>query len=151
MNRDLRALLERRLAAQHLTGPPAASVAGVVRDSLAVQAQDPGLSRWALGMRCGANEPQVLAALSSGEVIRTHVLRGTWHYVHRDDLRWLLQLTSGTVVAGMAARHRQLGIDDRVRDEAFDRLGHALSGGATLTRAELQPLLPASTAGAPSA
>ncbi|MEL4356319.1 MULTISPECIES: winged helix DNA-binding domain-containing protein [unclassified Luteococcus] len=134
-------IVERRLAQQQLTGPRAPSVAEAVRHSLAVQAQDPPLSRWSLGLRAGVDDAAVRAAISSGEVLRTHVLRPTWHCVHRDDLRWLLELTSPKVLSGMRARHRQLGITDEVLARAFDVFTDLLAR-RPMTRKELQPHLP---------
>lgn len=136
------AIIRRRLAQQQLTGPRATSVAEVVRHSLAVQAQDPPLSRWSLGLRAGvADDETVRAAVSSGEVLRTHVLRPTWHYVHRGDIRWLLELTSPKVLSGSRGRHRQLGITDEVQAQAFSVFTDLLSRGP-MTRKELQPHLP---------
>lgn len=140
MNRD--ELLGRRLAAQGLTGPGYAGVPEAVAASLAVQSQDAPLARFSLGLRTGFDDAGVLAALATGEVVRTHVLRPTWHWVARDDLRWLLALTGPRVVSGMGARHRQLGITDAVRDAAYAALRELLADGPR-TRKELAPALPA--------
>ena len=134
-------VIGQRLAAQHLTGPPAPTVVDAVRDSLAVQAQDPPLSRFSLGLRTGADDAGVLASLDSGDILRTHVLRPTWHYVARDDLRWLVDLTSAKVLSGMGSRHRTLGVDAPTIDRAVAVLQRELTGRA-LTRKELTPLLP---------
>lgn len=134
-------IIRRRLAQQQLTGPRATSVAEAVRHSLAVQAQDPPLSRWSLGLRAGVDDDAVREAISSGEVLRTHILRPTWHYVHRDDIRWLLELTSPKVLSGMRGRHRQLGITDEVLVAAFDAFRGLLSAGP-MSRKELHPHLP---------
>jgi len=56
-------------------------------------------------MRTGhAGDEQVRASLDSGEIVRTHVLRPTWHSVLAEDLRWLLTLTPPKVLRSMAAR-----------------------------------------------
>lgn len=140
---ELRPVLGARLRAQHLIGPPAPSVADAVHDALAMQSQDPPLARFSIALRTGlSHDDEVVQQLGSGEVLRTHVLRPTWHYVHRDDVRWLLRLTGPKIISGTASRHRQLGIDDQVRDEAFSCIQRALSDGQTLTRKQLHPLLP---------
>jgi len=36
-------------------------------------------------------------AFDAGEILRTHVLRPTWHFVAPEDLRWLLALTAPRV------------------------------------------------------
>jgi hypothetical protein len=47
----------------------------------------------------------LVALLDSGQVIRTHVLRPTWHFVAADDAEWLLELTAPRV---RTVVHRQL-------------------------------------------
>lgn len=128
-----------RLATQRLTAAPFASVGDAVRSLVAVQSQDPALSRWSLGMRvAGADDEVVRAALDSGEVVRLHVLRPTWHDVAADDLRWLLDLTSAKVESGLAARHRQLALDDPgTVSRVHDRIATLLAGGSFLTRRQL--------------
>lgn len=84
-----------RLRNQYLTAPHAGSVADVMERLLAVQAENPSQSAWAVASRTSSPEPGPLAAtLDSGEVVRTHVLRPTWHYVARADIDWLLALTA---------------------------------------------------------
>lgn len=134
-------VIGRRYAAQHLTSP-AGSVLEAVSDSLAVQAQDPPLARFSLGLRTGLDDAGVRAALDDGTVVRTHVLRPTWHHVAREDLRWLLALTSPKVISGMASRHRMLEITPAVADRAASVLQRELAGRRALTRKQLQPLLP---------
>ena len=83
-----------RLRNQRLVGPRAGSAAEVMDGLLAVQAENPGQSAWAVAARTTAPDPADLAGrLASGEVVRTHVLRPTWHYVARADIDWLLALT----------------------------------------------------------
>ena len=77
----------------------------------------------------------VTRALAEGRVLRTHVLRPTWHLVNRDDLRWLLALTAPRVLARMA-RHRQLGLDAEVRRRANRAIEAAVATGPR-TREEL--------------
>lgn len=138
---DLDALLAQRLATQHLTSAPVEPVA-VVRDAVAVQSQDAPLARWSIGMRSGCDDSAVRAAIDAGRLLRTHVLRPTWHYVVPEDLRWLLALSGERIVRAMAARHRQLGITEAVLERAFAVLADVLAGGSALTRKQLHPLLP---------
>lgn len=88
-----------RLRTQRLTGPHAGSAAEVVDTLLAVQAENPAQSAWAVACRTMSPDPGDLAGLlASGDVVRTHVLRPTWHYVARADIDWLLALTSPRLV-----------------------------------------------------
>ena len=138
---DLDTLLAQRLATQHLTSAPVGPVT-VVRDALAVQSQDAHLARWAIGMRSASDDTVVRAAIDAGRLLRTHVLRPTWHYVVPEDLRWLLALSGERIVRSLAARHRQVGLTEAVLERAFAVLTDALTGGAALTRRQLHPLLP---------
>lgn len=137
----LSAVLTRRLATQRLTGQ-CAPVASYVGQALAVQSQDPGTARWSIGMRADCGHAQVCRAIDDGQIVRTHVLRPTWHYVHRDDLRWLQRLTGPKLARSMPARHRQLGLTPEVVDAALGALQRELGGGEQLTRKQLHPLMP---------
>ena len=134
MDRDH--VLAQRLATQRLTGTPASGPMDAVRDLLAVQAQDAPLARIAVAQRTATGPDAVRAALDSGQLVRTHVLRPTWHLVTADDLPWLLDLTSDKVVSGLRGRHEQLSLDDRTVANAFDAFAATLAG-RTATRAEL--------------
>lgn len=84
-----------RLRSQHLTTPHLAGAEDVVSHLLAVQAENPSQSAWAVATRTAAPDQTDLAGLlASGAVLRTHVLRPTWHYVAADDLAWLVELTA---------------------------------------------------------
>ena len=122
-------VLTARLATQRLTGPAAQGPAQVVRELLCVQSQDALLAQAMIALRCsGATDGDVRAALATGDIVRTHVLRPTWHYVAAADLRWLLQLTSPKVESGMASRHRQLSLGDSLLARALEVLGASLAG-----------------------
>ena len=94
----LDATLAQRLAVQRLSAAPFVSVTAAVGSLVCVQCQEHAISRWSLGARTGLSDPEVRAQLDSRAVVRTHILRPTWHYVAAADLRWLLALTSSKVV-----------------------------------------------------
>jgi hypothetical protein len=132
----------RRLHAQRLTGEPFASAVEAVRWLGAVQSQDYGGAKWALGQRtAGAVERDIDLLFDEGVILRTHVLRPTWHFVLPDDIRWLLELTGPRIRAGLAGRYRQLEIDDGVAARACEVFTAVLAGGRSLTRAELGEVL----------
>lgn len=108
----LRELWATRFALQRLTGTSASDPVAAVAESLAVQSQDVPLAHDSLAQRTGGDTAAAAAALDAGRIIRTHVLRPTWHHVAAEDVRWLLELTSPKVLSGLASRHRQLGLDD---------------------------------------
>ena len=104
-----------------------------------------GPARWALGLRLGDGlDNEVADAFDKGRIVRTHVLRPTWHFVTPTDLRWMLALTSPRIRGAMAAYDRQLGIDVALRRRSRRVFERALSRHSDLTRAELAAALGAS-------
>lgn len=131
-------VLNARLSTQRLSGPPASDPVQVVRELLCVQSQDAMIAKAMIALRCsGTTDADVQATLAAGDVVRTHILRPTWHYVAAGDLRWLLALTSPKVESGMAARHRQLGLDEPRVASGLAVLADRLTGRAFLDRAGL--------------
>ena len=81
-----------------LLAAPVDDAQQVVRSLVAVQAENPSQSAWAVAARTSSpSQGDLAAALADGRVLRTHVLRSTWHYVHADDVQWLQDLTSPRV------------------------------------------------------
>ena len=79
-------IARQRMCAQHLAAP-AAGVRELVASMLAMQAQEYIDALWAVGQRVrGGTEAAVERALAAGEILRTHPMRGTHHFVARDDL-----------------------------------------------------------------
>jgi hypothetical protein len=116
----------------------------VVRRHGAMQAQEYGLAKWAVGQRArGLVDEDLDRALSEGSIVRTHVLRPTWHFVAPDDLRWLLALTGPRVQRHNEPRYRELGLDRRTLSRCESLVASALEGGNHLTRAEIGAVLDA--------
>lgn len=137
-------LLHHRLACLRLVGPPLDTPAGAVEWLVAVQAQDYAAAKWSLGLRLGqASDELVEHAFNNGALLRTHLLRPTWHFVAPADIRWLLALTAPRVHALNGTFYRRFGIDDETVRRLHRALAQALQGGNTLTRDELRPLLEA--------
>jgi hypothetical protein len=76
-------------------------------------------------------------AFAHGTILRTHVLRPTWHFVLPADIRWMLELTAPRVHALNAYQYRQLELDDAVLEKCNALIIAALRGGNQLTRKEL--------------
>jgi len=132
----------RRLHAQRLTGKPFASPVDAVRALTAVQSQDYGGGKWALGQRTRAvTEVALDRVFDEGLILRTHVLRPTWHFVLPEDIRWLLELTGPRIIRALAGRHRELELDASVVTRAEEAFAAALAGGHSLTRPELGAVL----------
>ena len=137
-------VVSRRLRVHHLVGEPFESVVESVGWFGAVQSQDYPGAKWALGQRIrGAVDGDIDAAFDRGDILRTHVMRPTWHFVLQRDIRWIQELTSPRVMAGLAGRQRTLELDARTIDRAAGLFGEALAGGMLMTRTELGEVLTA--------
>jgi hypothetical protein len=107
-----------------------------------VQAQDYAAAKWALALRCpDATDSVVEQAIADGRIVRTHVLRPTWHFVDPADIRWMLHLTAPRVVARMAPYDRQLELDNDTFRRSNAAVARALRDGRQVTRKELGEVL----------
>jgi hypothetical protein len=123
---------------QRLSGRPFGTPAQAVQWFGAIQSQDYGPAKWSVGERVGRVRDRDLdRAFDDGEILRTHVLRPTWHFVVPADIRWMLDLSAPKVHALNAYYYRQLGLDDAALKESEALLVAALRGGNRLTRKEL--------------
>src|SRR5512147_621399 len=130
-------LLNQRIATTTLREP-----SDVVDWLVAVQSQDYAGAKWALGLRLqDAHDTDIDQAFNEGSILRTHLLRPTWHFVTPADIRWLLALTSPRVHAVNAGMYRRLELDNATLKRCHKVLGKALQAGQPLTRAELSTAL----------
>src|SRR5262245_15052939 len=102
-----------RMKSLGLLGAAPRSPKDVVRDLLAVQAQDLPAAWWAVGLRAQAGRAEVVRAIDAGEIVRSWPMRGTLHLTPAEDLGWMLALTTPRLMAGAASRRKALGIEDR--------------------------------------
>lgn len=131
-----------RLVNQNIQKPVAASPLDIVRHLGAVQAQDFAAAKWAVGLRLKAATDDALgAAFDRGEILRTHILRPTWHFVAPEDIRWMLQLTAPRIHAASGTWYRKLELDAATFKRSEAAMSRALRGGCHLTRAELAAVL----------
>lgn len=108
----------------------------------AVQAQDFAAAKWALGLRTpGLTDAAVELAFDAGAILRTHILRPTWHFVLPADIRWMLALTSPRVNGYNATYYRKFELDDSTFKQSNAVLERTLQGGKALTRPELESAL----------
>lgn len=131
-----------RMRRMGLIGPLLDKPVDVVRQHLAIQAQDFGPAKWSIAQRLtGLVDGDVERVVSDGSILRTHVLRPTWHFVARTDLRWLTALSGPRVQRGLESRYRQLGLDAKSRARGERLIARRLEGAVHLTRAELAAIL----------
>jgi hypothetical protein len=133
-----------RLANQRLTETTFTTAAEVVGWLVAVQAQDYAGAKAALGLRArGLDDAAVEQAFNAGHILRTHVLRPTWHFVTPADIRRLLKLTGPRVHQANGGMYRRLELDEATLRRCGDVITDALQGGRALTRDQLRDALAA--------
>jgi hypothetical protein len=116
--------------------------AQVVSWLCAMQAQDYPAAKWAIGLRIpGCQDAEVEQAFNEGLILRTHILRPTWHFVSPEDIRWMLALSGPRVHACNAYYYRQLGLDDKIFKKSCAMIHRVLEGGKHMTRVELATYL----------
>lgn len=136
LNADSIAFL--RLQNQHIREQALASPQALVSWHGAMQAQDYNNAKWAVGLRLlNGSDAIVENAVNAGEIIRTHVLRPTWHLVTPADLRWMLRLSAPQIFSQSGSRRRELGLDASTLKKSNDLIARALEGGKHLTREEI--------------
>lgn len=131
-----------RLVNQQLATAKFKTVEAVVGWMGALQAQDFNMAKWAIGVRLpGATERTVQAALDRGEILRTHVLRPTWHFVAAADIHWLLELTAPRIRASLRSRYKELGLTREIFAKSNSLIEKALADGDHLSRKEMTAVL----------
>jgi hypothetical protein len=127
-----------RLASQQITKAKFDSVKELVSWMGAMQAQDYYMSKWAVGIRLpDSTERDVETAMNNGEILRTHLLRPTWHLVSADDIHWMLELTAPQIKTLVKSRHKELELTEAILSKSNSIIEKALSYGDHLTREEL--------------
>ena len=135
-------MLSTRLRNQRLTGTTFRRADQVVSWLGAVQAQDYAGAQWGVALRArGLTVAAIDRAFDAGEILRTHVLRPTWHLVTPADLRWMLALTGPRLRRLLATYDRRLEIDARLLTRVRRIVESALEGGRFLTRDALAEAL----------
>jgi len=107
-----------------------------------MQAQDVAMVKWAVGMRLATGtEQKVNEALDDGEILRTHVMRPTWHLVTPEDIRWMLALTSPQIKSLTKSRHKDFGLTEAIFSKSRKIIEKLLRDGNHSTREEIIPIL----------
>lgn len=129
-----------RLLNQHLLNPLFSSPKELVSWMGAMQAQNYPMVKWAVGMRLkSAKNQTVEEALRKGEILRTHVMRPTWHLVAAEDIRWMLKLSAQRIIAAndSYAKGYDLEISEELYTKSYHLLEKILCGQKSLTRQEI--------------
>ncbi|KAA6332939.1 hypothetical protein EZS27_018596, partial [termite gut metagenome] len=100
-----------------------------------MQAQDYAMAKWAVGIRfSGSTDKMVEEAFNKGEILRTHVLRPTWHFVASENIRWMLSLSADKIKASARSRDRDLEITEELYSQVNRIIEKSLEGNKFLTR-----------------
>jgi winged helix DNA-binding protein len=127
-----------RLYNQQLTSPSFEKPADVVSWFGAMQSQDFAAAKWAIAQRLkNQTDISIEQAFNNGDILRTHIMRPTWHFVTPKDIRWLLALTSPRVHRFNGYYHRRSGLDKSVFQKSNAIIQKTLQGGKQLTCDEL--------------
>ena len=127
-----------RLVSQKIVTTEFSSAKDVVGWMGAMQAQDFAMAKWAVGLRLlNPANSTIETALNKGEIIRTHVMRPTWHFVVAEDVYWLLDLTASKIKMAMKARDKELELTEAIFNKSNNILEGILSKGVHLGREEL--------------
>jgi hypothetical protein len=133
------AIAQQRLLNQRITRPRPSGLqpAKLVAWFGAVQAQEYGPAKWGLALRSAVTDAAIERVIDSGRILRTHILRPTWHFVASADIHWMLELTAPQVHRRMSTYDRQLGLDPGLITRATTVIERLLGDRGHLTRREL--------------
>jgi hypothetical protein len=132
-------IIAHRLVNQQIAGSSIKSPEEMVSHMVAMQAQDWNMAKWAIGLRVpGLKEADIDKAFNDGKILRTHMMRPTWHIVTPADIRWMLQLTSPRVQAFNANYYRKQELDKNIFRKCNAILGKSLMDHQYKTRTDLR-------------
>ncbi|MBI3518536.1 MAG: AlkZ family DNA glycosylase [Bacteroidetes bacterium] len=127
-----------RLRSQHLTARSFDTITDIVHWMGAIQAQDYHMAKWAIGSRLkNHTDTSIQEAINNGDIIRTHVLRPTWHLVASEDIYWMLELSAPQIKRIMQSRNKELQLSESVYLKSNAIIERVLADGGHLTREEI--------------
>jgi hypothetical protein len=128
-------IVKQRLAGHQLSTTKFTEAVTLLRWFGAMQAQEYGQTKWSFGLRIPSlKDADIEKDFTSGKILRTHVLRPTWHLVAAEDIRWMLQLTKARVHAANAFMYRKLELDKKLLTKCTNIIVKSLEGKKQLTR-----------------
>ncbi len=138
MNVSLNDIALMRLVSQQLIQSRYTKAQDLVAWLGAIQAQEYAQTLWGIGLRI----PNLIAddiekEFNEGQLLRTHVLRPTWHFVSANDIHWMLALTAPRVHAVNAFMYKQTELNDALFNRSSEIIYKSLHGGKQLTREEI--------------
>jgi hypothetical protein len=130
---------KQRLYNQCLTKPGPYQPGEVVAWLGAVQAQEYAAAKWALALRMSNSptDPEIERAFDEGRILRTHVMRPTWHFVTPADIHWMRELTAPRIRQAMSSYDRKFGLSAAICTRANAAFERAFRQNEFPIRAEL--------------
>lgn len=108
----------------------------------AMQAQALDMAKWGIGARLkGGAVKDIEEALNTGKVIRTHILRPTWHYVAAEDHRWMFDLSNPQIKPIYIGYCKTVEADESEILRGIPLVEKALSDGKHLTKEDIGDFL----------
>jgi hypothetical protein len=126
-----------RLVSQKLHKTSHNSPQQIVQHLGAMQAQDYAMAKWAVGSRCDATEKEIEEEVNSAKIIRTHILRPTWHFVSAEDIYWMLDISGPQVKPITISAAKKFGYDIKKLEQTKVSIEKLLAGNNHLTREEI--------------
>jgi len=127
-----------RLINQQIVGSKFKQAKELVGWMGAMQAQDYAMAKWAIGIRLpNSTQKEIESAMDDGQIIRTHLLRPTWHFVSSEDIYWMLELTSPQIKAAIKSSDRNLELTDDIFRKSNAVLERSLRNNNHLSREDI--------------
>src|SRR5215467_7295361 len=120
-----------RLCSQQIAATKFDTAEEIVSWMGAMQAQDYNMVKWAIGLRLADSTEKIIEeAMDKGKILRTHLLRPTWHVVSPEDIHWMLSISAAKIKSAMASRNKQLELTEsifkksnRIIEKSLEKLG----------------------------
>lgn len=127
-----------RLHSQQIAQTAYSNPVELVKWMGALQAQDFAMVQWALGLRLkDSTHHSINDAIDSGEIIRTHAMRPTWHLIAADDIYWMLELTAPQIKSSSKSRHKWLGLTEKLIAISHSVITNTIMRNGNSTREEI--------------
>lgn len=108
----------------------------------AMQSQSLDMAKWAIGVRLqGKTVKDIDDALDTGKIIRTHILRPTWHFVSAEDIHWMFDLSNPRLKPVYQSYCKMSSSDETLIYRGVPVVEKALSDGKHLTKQEISDIL----------
>lgn len=128
-----------RIINQQLISSKIKTAEKLVEYFAAVQGQEYIQTKWGIGLRLQhLNDNNIEEEFISGNIVRTHLLRPTWHLVNSKDIKWLLMLTAPRIQKVNSTRYKNLELDAKTLVKCNKIIEKSLSNKNELTRNEIR-------------